>query len=332
MNEILNITGANGPNLSVDDELEKCCLESIKNVTRDISCNFVRLGGYLDDAKSFCTRLFCEKKGRNYKSVYEWAEDKLGYKPTTTKNLINICNRFGECKTNLKKEFKDYSYSQLREMVSIPDKFITQEFITPDMSKRDIIAFRKTLEQKVGHPGDQKLDHQAPKGKESILSFKNDAERTKFLQDFKSWGLWFAEERLGLKYYRCMFSNGDYIVVTLPPNFKFNNGFEIQERESSAYYCIISAGSNPDFCRYTLEDIALKNLLSFMKQPGLKAIDDFWGDRAREEKEHKAAIKNALLPNKYDESLKKEKIKRAINREIKSNRKLKGLDSLLVDN
>ena len=45
------------------------------------------------------------------------------------------------------------------------------------------------------------------------MVLKNDTARRDFLQNFKTWGLWFEEPRLKLKYFRCRI--GERVLVAV---------------------------------------------------------------------------------------------------------------------
>lgn len=78
-----------------------------------------------------------------YDDFYKYVEDKFALKSTSCKNLISIYNRFcdpvdykqsSNFSVFLKEGYKNYSYSQLTELLSLDD--ISK--ITPDMTVREI--------------------------------------------------------------------------------------------------------------------------------------------------------------------------------------------------
>lgn len=81
-------------------------------------------------------------KLENYKDIYDFAFDKFGYKQTSVKNFINVFEKYSE-DTNelqysrLKKEFENYSFTSLVELLPIDDKEITIDY-SPKMTIKEI--------------------------------------------------------------------------------------------------------------------------------------------------------------------------------------------------
>lgn len=74
------------------------------------------------------------------KSIYEYAKEQYDLAPTTVKNVIAVSQRFFESndynQIELRKEFDGFGFSQLVELMSVPDEKIKD--YTPSMSVRKI--------------------------------------------------------------------------------------------------------------------------------------------------------------------------------------------------
>ncbi len=85
--------------------------------------------------------------------IYDFAEERFGFCRTTTKNFISIYNSFMDG-VHLKSDFKDYSYSQLVEL--LPLSYTERLGCSPSMSVRELRAYKKSLKTvNVGQTSDQ---------------------------------------------------------------------------------------------------------------------------------------------------------------------------------
>ena len=82
-------------------------------------------------------------------------------------------------------------------MLPIPNELLS--FITPDMSVKQIRDFKNVSKNSDPTSG-QKNSSLENKGIERFIILKNDTERINFLKNYADWGLWFEEQRLGIKY------------------------------------------------------------------------------------------------------------------------------------
>lgn len=123
----------------------------IKKAMYDAARQFVYIGFLLWEVQEYGYYL---EKG--YKSVFEYATQELGFKTTTTKNMIAINYNFG-CRNererggiahqrtmSLQPAYEKFNYSQLTEMLSMSEKQRAQ--VTPDMSIRKIREIKKNEE------------------------------------------------------------------------------------------------------------------------------------------------------------------------------------------
>ena len=134
--------------------------------------------------------------GRKFSTIDEMTEKLFGFKKSATYNFINIAHRFGELDleagdgtmTGIMEAYKDYTISQLAEMVKLTDEQISQLGITPETSVRDIRKKAKSLEPETssssGNPGDSDDDSSSdtpgdsgietqPTELQQIISFKD---------------------------------------------------------------------------------------------------------------------------------------------------------------
>lgn len=76
------------------------------------------------------------------------------------------------------------------------------------------------------------------------MQLKNKAEREKFLENYKSWGIWKEVPELELKFYRYEFPNGTVLIATENESMKFANyrlgHFEYEKSTDVKYSLILS--------------------------------------------------------------------------------------------
>lgn len=119
----------------------------IKSNINNIFNNYLEIGGRLRKIKD--NNLFLLQ---DYKNIYEFAANEFELSETTVKNLININFRFcnnsvdGEYVYYLGEKYKDFSYSQLVELLSVPEE---QSLVyLPTMSVKEIRDMKK-IEAKI---------------------------------------------------------------------------------------------------------------------------------------------------------------------------------------
>lgn len=116
----------------------KDIIDEIIKVSESAISNFLNLG-----------RLFKKVKVNNlylleeYKDVYEFAFDKFGYKETSVKNFINVFEKYAddpdelEYKCDIKKEFENYSFTSLVELLPVSNEEIQANY-SPEMKVKEI--------------------------------------------------------------------------------------------------------------------------------------------------------------------------------------------------
>lgn len=121
--------------------------EIVKREMYEVASHFVYIGYCLWSVKQFDYY-----RSGGYADVYDYASQELGFKRTTTKNLIGISATFGNLyyhsfsssilpTADLQPAYQDFNYSQLTEMLSMSEKQRAQ--VTPDMSVRQIRELKK---------------------------------------------------------------------------------------------------------------------------------------------------------------------------------------------
>lgn len=147
----------------------------------------------------------------------------LGFSKSQVSKLCQCYKKFmthesfaGE--TKIKEPFVSFTSSKLFELLSIgTDKlieFVTSGQISANMTKLEIREFLKSVEEKEEISNCEDADENITDSTEDyFLVLKNDKMRKDFLDNFKTWGLWFEEPRLKLKYYRCRI--GEKVLVAV---------------------------------------------------------------------------------------------------------------------
>lgn len=74
---------------------------------------------------------------------------------------------------------------------------------------------------------------------------KNNDQRKEWLRNYKSWGLWYSDEKIGAKYYKYDFENGSRLIVEeYEPEPQKNSWWVSSQSES--YYMHLVGGPEPD--------------------------------------------------------------------------------------
>lgn len=116
----------------------------IKEAMQEAAKQFVYIGFLLWEVKEY--RYYYEL---NYESVYDYAENELGFKRSSTKNFIAICETF--CRRDqsykelptmfLEDRWSDYQYSQLTEMLAMSPA--QRQETKPSMTVRQLRDIKK---------------------------------------------------------------------------------------------------------------------------------------------------------------------------------------------
>ena len=116
----------------------KDIIEEIIDVSERTIFNFLNLGRLFKKVK--LNKLYLLEE---YTSVYEFAEDKFGYKETSVKNFINVFDKYADDPDELnfdcdiKEEFEKYSFTSLVELLPISNEEIQANY-SPEMKVKEI--------------------------------------------------------------------------------------------------------------------------------------------------------------------------------------------------
>ena len=122
--------------------------QKIKDAMQETAKQFVYIGFLLWEVREY---KYYRENG--YQNVYEYAEAELGFKISTTKNLIAICVQFckrcGEYKENptmfLDERWSNYRYSQLTELLSMSAP--KRDQTSPSMTVKQLRELKKQPEE-----------------------------------------------------------------------------------------------------------------------------------------------------------------------------------------
>ncbi len=113
---------------------KKAKAELVKYIEHYQQCRKNCLNSYIEIASDLFNIKKCnlymyihKKDGSNYDSVYSLIEDYFGLSKSTVNSYIGVFTRFADTvSVQVKSQFKEYSFSQLREMLSLTDSQITK--------------------------------------------------------------------------------------------------------------------------------------------------------------------------------------------------------------
>ncbi len=94
------------------------------------------------------------------------------------------------------------------------------------------------------------------------MQLKNKAERERFLENYRSWGLWKEIPELELKFYRKELPNGTRIIATEYAYMRFEGfdkgGYVYKKDDSVKYHLLLSKTDNYNE-RYSVNEFRLFN-------------------------------------------------------------------------
>ena len=119
------------------EDVERYIQADLKTAARSV----ISIGYWLMYVRD--NELFCEG---GYSSINEYAADRFGFSRSNAKRYIDRCLRFsmGGNSPVLDDRYKDFSKSQLQEMLDLDDEQLEQ--VTPDMTVRQIRDMKKPKE------------------------------------------------------------------------------------------------------------------------------------------------------------------------------------------
>lgn len=133
-----------------------------QRITRSAVEAVIEIGYYLKQIRD--RKLYLEA---GCKDVYEYAEKQYGYSQSTTSRNMNRNDKFsvGGNSPELAEEYRQYSKSQLQEMLSLEDKQLKE--VRPEMTVKQIREMK---------PKKKKSETEAGNAAEPVHRFKNDLE------------------------------------------------------------------------------------------------------------------------------------------------------------
>lgn len=135
-------------NLREEREIARGHFEYIARDIADIKQNYVRLGFHL---REFRELQYYEDFG--FDDFYEFVEVNFGLDKSAVSRCISVWYRFADYDSNshtrkmwLSDKWKDYSYSQLCEMLPLDDEKL--RVVSPKMTVKEIREYKKNLKNK----------------------------------------------------------------------------------------------------------------------------------------------------------------------------------------
>lgn len=167
---------------------------SVLKLVEDEKHNFIRIGYCL------CAIDFYYDSKTSIDDVYGYAQSEFGFSVRNTQVYMQVYEAFGvytgtnrpeyleykvDCSdVSLAEKYKDFSLSQLVEMCSIPkDKL---DFVTPDMSVRDIRQYKKVLASAPRElPPPEDIERVAEESEELPVITEEQLQRERFWDEFE---------------------------------------------------------------------------------------------------------------------------------------------------
>ena len=206
-------------------------VKSLRTAVQAVKLNYLLIGKILFTAKSAYMHYVYLEDGCSY-DLFAWAEREFKLKKSALYAAISAYEAF--CINDkesalpvLKPEYEGYSHSQLVEI--LPMEASQRRDVTPNMTVREIRAYKASLE-----PKKEKLEPKeqaapaAPEQRQPIVIesepemqggrattevLPNEKRRKAWLENYRAWGVWLRVPQLGMTYYRYDFGNGDFVIV-----------------------------------------------------------------------------------------------------------------------
>lgn len=116
---------------------------SIRAELGKIQESFVYMGYHfldISEMKLYET-VYYQPRSAYCKDVFQYAEQELDLAKTTVYNLMSVAMTFSDQKRGLKEQYRDYSFSQLVELLGFTNE--QREYADPHMSVRDLRSLKK---------------------------------------------------------------------------------------------------------------------------------------------------------------------------------------------
>lgn len=293
--EVMILSGG----MDVSDKGYEESMDTIRLELKNLKASFIRIGWHLKRIKD---NGWYKREG--YKNIYQFANEKFCISQPTATRLINICVEFskGGDSPELDAEYRDYSLSQLTEMLNMCVE--KRRDITPDMTVRKI----REIKRKDGFNATSHIDDiahtddtdnkietlntvetfntvKSVKSFETYIQpklpiFENDSAHRNWLENVEDWGLWYVDERICAAYYKYDFPDGCKLVAV---EYGYGRNHDVGERKFS-YHMIFSDSyikEHKESCRslsnpgiFTDQTIEIDTLVEFLKEMQEKGSAD----------------------------------------------------------
>lgn len=104
--------------------------------------------------------------------------------------------------------------------------------------KQQSLIERGWTEQEPVAPSQQNEEEQPEQP--SLPKMKNNDQRKEWLKDYRSWGIWYKDEHIGVTYYRYQFGNGADLIVE-----EYENESEYTGTYTSSYFHLVGGPEPP---------------------------------------------------------------------------------------
>ena len=106
--------------------------------------------------------------------------------------------------------------------------------------KQQSLVERGWTEQEPVAPSQQKIEDEVQQEQPSLPKMKNNDQRKEWLKDYRSWGIWYKDEHIGVTYYRYQFENSAVLIVE-----EYENESEYTETYISSYLHLVGGPKPP---------------------------------------------------------------------------------------
>ena len=96
------------------------------------------------------------------------------------------------------------------------------------------------IEQEPVAPSQQKIEDEVQPEHPSLPKMKNNDQRKEWLNNYRSWGIWYKDEHIGVTYYRYQFENGAALIVE-----EYEDESEYIGKYISSYFHLVGGPEPP---------------------------------------------------------------------------------------
>lgn len=133
------------------------------------------------------------------------------------------------CKPTAKTLLKEYKGEWEALQVAFED--------TPEEEQPPAVENTRIILQALQLLTEQERQQEEPEEQPELPPMKNNDQRKEWLRNYQSWGLWYEDEHIGVRYYRYEFDNGAQLIAEEYP--------AVGKRDFTAYYLHLIGGPEP---------------------------------------------------------------------------------------